>query len=734
MAIPFPPDLSGFITDAELTTRGEQIRESVLGDLVTTISTVNECVNPKAGALTTTGWTETTQDPPIFAAVTLGAGGAPAASSELTDLGITTAFHVTGDAGGDGAYVTVDVPANESRYLSAYVYLVSLTATSVRLEIEDGTGVDVIVGSLDELHGRTVTIGSWVRLALLLPATGVDRTLRFSGPKQNGNGAAEWYFTGVLIDAAPTLSDYRDGDFENCFWQGTPNETASSRITPAVLPLLSRIRELDRTVGVSKRQPIQQHDPYSYFVQRRISDQLYEVHTLEGKTGLPGVDVEDPEACTVMCQRFIAMPMIQVPATDGTLPQDPAVTVSGTWTATTPNVRAYNGAHIRSNTAGSTRGYTTPVATTRVGATLVINNDSGFAYVPIDGDYTLATNLPTAQDLVDRGVMTTTQRDACPAGAATRVLNCHSRGHGYTSGQQDRIHLTFAADLPLDIHTFGVQIVGDKASWATDSHVRVSGFTYGYPDLRIEDDGVTVERYQGILTNALSVSEQDIHVNGTTSGALIHGYEKQQSITWYVDGREVALTVDDPVTLGTEVTAVRVGSLQNPDFGGDLATVTTVYRFTSAGLEVSFKREWLQSCVLDFDLRMATFDGWRFTRGYWSSDARDRVLTAHNGSRQGNVQDATLTMWDPDGEIVCTTVIPDVAKTLAGWALSTDYALLEQRTLVQGSTSTKLYVERVSQEGPGSEVAVTAGQVDYSTVIYTAEVRPGAHVQTSRGT
>lgn len=176
----------------------------------------NHCFNPK-GVFDTAHWTNVGL--PTFEAVGLLDGPGP-----VQEAGADTGFHFAGDAANDRAYIDPPVIAGTSYRLSAYVYLVSLSANGARLVVRDdsntiqATGVDL------------TELGVWTRLDVLVVAS-ASANWRFS-IEQHGAGAVEGYFTAVMIEAKPGLSFYFDGDSPGCEWLGARHGSRSHRPPP----------------------------------------------------------------------------------------------------------------------------------------------------------------------------------------------------------------------------------------------------------------------------------------------------------------------------------------------------------------------------------------------------------------------------------------------------------------------------------------------------------------------
>jgi hypothetical protein len=187
------------------------------------VERTNLCTNPKAGAGATTGWV-TGGTPTTFAAVTLGSGGAPLPSAELDALGVGTAFRVVGDGNDDRIRFDHPVVSGRAYRWSVYLYVDSLSATSVQAL--------AVSGVTFKAGASTAVVDGWVRLDFGFTA---DETATWAlWIRQVGAGASDFYATAVLIEEAAALGPYFDGDSADGRWTGTPEASTSELLETQV--------------------------------------------------------------------------------------------------------------------------------------------------------------------------------------------------------------------------------------------------------------------------------------------------------------------------------------------------------------------------------------------------------------------------------------------------------------------------------------------------------------------
>lgn len=139
----------------------------------------------------------------------------------------TTGVHAVGDAANDLFSENINLTAGVTYTFSTWIYIVSLSATAVKIE----------VGGLGGLG--TSVVGQWVRISKTVTAAATAAT-QFK-IAQSGAGAADWYATGIQVEQASAVGNYFDGDgymhpTTNTWvsdpagrsgWTGTANASAS---------------------------------------------------------------------------------------------------------------------------------------------------------------------------------------------------------------------------------------------------------------------------------------------------------------------------------------------------------------------------------------------------------------------------------------------------------------------------------------------------------------------------
>jgi hypothetical protein len=170
------------------------------------------------------------------AVVTREADIAAAAGGNAPPIDAETGFKGAITVSGGRIEHSFDVANGVARTLSVYVYIESITATSLRLFSRNAAGAVVQTGA------ATATTGAWTRLQMTFTPNAAE-TWTF-GLQQNGAGAVTFYFTGVQMELGSTASTYGDGDSDDGVWSGAPH-ASSSVIHPGKQKLVKLDSDVD---------------------------------------------------------------------------------------------------------------------------------------------------------------------------------------------------------------------------------------------------------------------------------------------------------------------------------------------------------------------------------------------------------------------------------------------------------------------------------------------------------
>jgi len=395
---------------------------------------------------------------------------------------------------------------------------------------------------------------------------------------------------------------------------------------------------------------------------------------------------------------------------------DAAITYTGTWTQGT-NAGAYGGDYRYGATAGATASYTTPAATTRVGAKIGAISNGGLFSVKINGDPTRARMLPTAQDMVERGLYPNTILIANGGTLAPtdRVMD------GFGTGAWDYTYL-WADDLPPAAHTLLLTTTGYQRAAATGFRGYFSAFIHGQaqsigaagtiaPVLMQIDPGAGTSAFEYAIAGrpASEASSSADAFFGT-----VHDNEAETSLTVRVDGATVTPTVGAaPVVPVERATITKVSELRHPSAGsgaaGKVADVTTVYTLDRDGWHIDVDIDWTVSMRLGAAYAMMPVLGSTATSGQSGlrGIAFDRADVLENAAGPfrftggsdayfGSSKSAAAWMWQSTGPIVAALYIEDVAAFTDDWVNSAGYFTSVQDRL---GTVVKTYISRIGSGG-----------------------------------
>lgn len=373
------------------------------------------------------------------------------------------------------------------------------------------------------------------------------------------------------------------------------------------------------------------------------------------------------------------------------------VTFTGTWSNTT-QASSLGGSYRRTSTAGDYVEWVTPAADA---VELIVSRltNAAMYLVSIDGDPTAANLLPTAQDLVNAGVL-----DASKLTTGGGSINpTHRIADGYgTTLYQHRIPL--ASGLTPGVHTVRVTHAGawNVAQGASPAETRlyVDGFNY---------DLTSAETLQINLAPTGSVWEYAFSLTYAGDQEWVgnaHGWETQVgSLSVVVDGAAVTL-LDGQTVTGSEIVLTRSSTLAHPA-QANVGTSTTEWRLRPTGLMIAFAVTFTNAptaALLQYPMLAVNTGTGAFDRGRVLSDTT-ATLTAHDGTVHGETHDDLAVFWRQAGTIAALVRVLDTPRTFAGDDIST---YIQDR---DGTVIAKAYFEHQS-------AAVTAGQVRRSQALY----------------
>ena len=397
---------------------------------------------------------------------------------------------------------------------------------------------------------------------------------------------------------------------------------------------------------------------------------------------------------------------------------DASVTHTGTtyqWQNVTAGSSAYGGGYRYTLTAGEYVNWTTPAGTVHVVASVVANINGGYGLVEIDGSKTAATSLPTAQDEVTAGRLTST---ALVANGGTlnptdRLLNFYSA----SSLWDDRRVL--ATGLATGAHTVRITCTGYKQGTAAAARIFSSGFgAAGYASVGTPTVTTTTLFPQGSAYSAYEYAIDVESADGSQHDFVgnVHGYDKPSSITVYVDGAQVDMTQAGADYSGSDVTIIRDSTISSPYLTGDVATARVMYRLTRDGLEVRTRLTFTQACKLRGGYTAMYPVADPLKRGVIVGQPGVLDLSKGTGGAAGGVRaySQAAYVYDPASGVTACMWLPDLSGvgTYSATSVTQGGMFIEDRT---GNVINKIYASFVSADVKRS---VAASEVITGRTIY----------------
>lgn len=339
----------------------------------------------------------------------------------------------------------------------------------------------------------------------------------------------------------------------------------------------------------------------------------------------------------------------------------------------------------------------TPDGVVDVGGFLSTSINAGIILVTIDGDRTLATELPTAQDLVDNetlvaSALTTNGGILNPTDRVLDLFSTVSSGAG--NPFQWRY---FAKGLTPGSHTVRYVRTGYKNISGSNSNLYISGMFY-----RVAGETLPASDECFIPKAVFNApaSRLEFAISTQPVGASIREWMGHSGTEYHRSTPELSVDgtpTDWPTDIAVRGKSIRFTLdtyLRHPDTGiTDIGLVTRSYTLTAAGLQHDFTLTW----QVDVEVRaaypcmLAAED--IFDRGSMVGAGTDYTLTANDGTNTPKVPSQVGYFWQSAGNWALAMHIPDLA-TVHNYSAPDCGMWLTDR---EGSLSNKCYAERNTQ-------------------------------------
>lgn len=336
----------------------------------------------------------------------------------------------------------------------------------------------------------------------------------------------------------------------------------------------------------------------------------------------------------------------------------------------------YGGSYERTSTAGAYAEYPTPDGVTEIGCWDLANVQAAVALVVIDGDPTLASELPTAQDLVNAGrldssVLVTNGGTLNPT---DRILDAANPTSVVNAGFIDPSRkIRFASNLPPGQHTVRVTHTGYRPIGGTSDHIRLSGFWFDDPAVRVTDIPTAMPTL--IEPDPIILSDSDINFafNYKPSGGSITewmGHSDTQftvSAELYVDDVLVSpILAADPYKSGNKAELRVSGYCRHPDSAEKVAEYSQSFIFDpKRGVKIMHDFTWLVPGTATGYMPQLSVNN-TLTKASLLDANEDYDLTADDGSAYGQVPTSAAYFWTPGGKWAILCCVPSYANNPVG--------------------------------------------------------------------
>lgn len=388
------------------------------------------------------------------------------------------------------------------------------------------------------------------------------------------------------------------------------------------------------------------------------------------------------------------------------------ITQVGTWTV--------SGASVWSATATDSQTFTAPANTTGIGVEYLRLTNGGLSKVSINGDATRARLLPTAQDLVERGLYAKT---ILVANGGTLQPTDRVIDHYWSGGASQTVNVLAAEDLPPT--TTGHVIVLTPTGYQQTASTGARSYFVGFLHRQAQTLGdttalqvLTLDPGAGSSATEYAISGKPVATGATTFMGCIHDNEAQDSLSVTVDGSAATLVAGAaPVFPISQVTITKVSHLLHPSATGSVANITTTYILTRDGLAVDVNLVWQQAMTIAAAYSMLPLNGKLGTTGSAARASFDRGDLLESGAgplRLGGAPDAFLGtsksaaawMWESLGRVAAGFYLDDVLAFTNNWVAAGGYfSSIEDRN----GTMAKAYISRVGSGGGANVETVGPG-------------------------
>jgi hypothetical protein len=305
----------------------------------------------------------------------------------------------------------------------------------------------------------------------------------------------------------------------------------------------------------------------------------------------------------------------------------------------------------------------------------------GMALVSIDDDKTLATSLPTAQDLVTAGTL---EASALIANGGTlnptdRIFDMYGKMNNLPrAGNKTNAfyYQEFATGLTKGTHTVRVTVTPYKRAASSANQAAVYCLTGGSNDYKINASTINVYLPESNVSNTGSRPVWDLSYNAIPTGASVaewmghDGSEKISAVPkMWIDDVESSPINGIEYFGAVSVSMKMTNDLRHSQIGAgatNIGTITYEYKLAPiTGLTISHTMQWLTTGTTTGYPGMMDLDA--------IFDKYNTVGNAAQAGQSGDFLDSSGNIawaWDTDGKTACMMHIPDMKKTVNNWVES----------------------------------------------------------------
>lgn len=280
-----------------------------------------------------------------------------------------------------------------------------------------------------------------------------------------------------------------------------------------------------------------------------------------------------------------------------------------------------------------------------------------------------------------------------------------------------------ASGLSIAAHTVRLTISGTKNAGSSNYYLWFEG--YGITPYTIDDAQIALINDRKIVRQfgANSANSNEYAYHYKPSGAAVYEWtgtthlnEVYSVVTWRDEiGNDISVSVGDTRNHGNSVVLNQTGVSRHSQTGTtNHANAQTIQTFTTEGLNVYHRHDWLTACSFDqtYPAMWNVISGSAVTGR--CAGGSEVTLNHNDDARYGNTKSRLCALWSASAEFVAWVYFANSAP-VSGWSHSVDFLAIRDHTT---GTTEKIYLQRTGGADDTANEVAAVNDVWESTVQY----------------